>query len=400
MKFSILWNVLFKVLCITGCLVQLISILQSFFSYEMVSLISLNRPEWISSPTVTLCLRYLELLDWNRVETKYGKLFKRQTGIEGRQWQGTLTLSDILDLTPNTSNLLSQCRVRSLDGKIIEDVHPNSFFTITKFMTTEHICYKMTLTVDTAMHFQAIQSSLHYSRVFYEMKLNKPFSSVEILVPVITKRALPRISMAYANKFHKQRDREYSLHLSNQNISVIKLGYPYIRWICESFPDERAECVKSCRTSKTLETFGVIPFDEFYEEHLNHRLVSHENLINQSMGHQMDDIYISCFEMCTMAPCTYGFYLTSGNIGFSKKSIFEINTPSAPTMFVTFVARITFMDVTIYILSSLGIWFGFVIIDYDPLIVATKVAASIKTNNLTKAHPKYVWTIQRSISSE
>ena len=361
----------------------------------MVTLITLNRPMMMSPPSLNLCFRYLELLDWMKIERKYGRIFPR-IGEGSFMWQSVVTVSDILELTPPESSLLAECRVRSPSGKYTEFVSPESYFSSTKFVTTEHICYKLTPSIQTLIHFQAIQASLHYSRVFYELKLSKEVSWTEVTFPVITNRGLPRLSMAYASKFHKQKNIDYSLHLTFQNISVIKLGYPYEFFTCTKSFGDRDHCIEDCRMKLALQEFNRVPFDQFYQEPIDEKLIGHQQLLNESCSQLLDDQWSRCLNMCMIGPFRYSFYITSGNIGFRERSVIEINTPSTPNMNIQFVARLSLTDVTIYILSSLGIWFGFVVINCDPWIVIVSVSAFMKSKQIQTKPDKNVWTLYRS----
>ena len=101
------------------------------------------------------------------------------------------------------------------------------------------------------------------------------------------------------------------------------------------------------------------------------KLVSGQMLDNVTISRQMNDWQVECHQNCPTYPCSVSYCLTSGYLGarstFFSRSNVRVETSTHPTSFVTSYPQVPLLDFIIYVLSSLGTWFGLVIVSCNPM---------------------------------
>ena len=133
------------------------------------------------------------------------------------------------------------------------------------------------------------------------------------------------------------------------------------------------QCRDSCIEQKTLAKYGRLPFTSFFDvspDQSRHKLVSDKMLQNLTVAKEGNEWYKECQSQCPTFPCSYSYCLTNGLAGaqstFNSLSNLRVESSTYPTTFMTSYPQVTLLDFIIYVLSSLGTWFGFVIISCDP----------------------------------
>lgn len=87
--------------------------------------------------------------------------------------------------------------------------------------------------------------------------------------------------------------------------------------------------------------------------------------------------------MCNMYPCVNTYCITVGHadssvevMGKKSGSTIRIESPSFPNAYIIYVPQVPLLDFIIYILSSLGTWFGLVIIQCNPIALIQRYIGS------------------------
>lgn len=104
-------------------------------------------------------------------------------------------------------------------------------------------------------------------------------------------------------------------------------------------------------------------------------MISPSFLMNESIAQNIAQWYKKCYTSCPMLVCHYSYCLTSGHIGaaipingkVTNSSTFRVESPSTPDIYIEYHPNMKFLDLIIFILSSLGTWFGFVVISCNPV---------------------------------
>lgn len=85
-----------------------------------------------------------------------------------------------------------------------------------------------------------------------------------------------------------------------------------------------------------------------------------------------------CENRCKYMMCTYSYCITNGYSKATKLasdsddeqiSTIHVESFPSPSIYITYVPNLPFLDFVIYVCSTLGSWFGFVIVSFNPLNV-------------------------------
>ena len=314
------------------------------------------------------------------MEDKYGKRFPRETFTEKLLWMDVLTISDIFSFTPD--HFVDECSYRDETGDDI--VHSSPYnctvFNQRKYVTQQYICYQLYTKDEKLIKFDSIHSSLLFDKMIYEIRFSGQLSESIKIRTTINDEGYPDISRKFAPGYHKKRGKDIAIMISCQNFTNYKLGYPYDRNYCQEGGENFFQCIYDCYENVTLKNIGRLPYTSFYDEPMDKKLISHSMLGNLTLSKLLQQWFENCEKSCVTRLCSYSYCSTVGhsdtpvNIDDSKLgSTIRVESPSSPDTNTTYIPFLPSLDFVIYILSTLGTWFGLVIISCNPVNFIHKV---------------------------
>ena len=375
MSFAYIFNVCFKFICILGCVFQLQNICVSYFSFGTVTRNRFITPDRLSYPTLHMCFGYLhDMLEWESVGKKYGKVYPYDSNEGKLLWSNKLTVRDLFEFTPNVT--FDRCRYRDAignnvilaSGQTCADV-----FSVQKYIFQQYVCYALTKRKQESIDFDFIHSSLMYERELYNIDYSgKPSNVGKIRVTISDGNEMPSISRVYSPGFYKDKTENINLQISCHNFSNTLLGYPYDKITCAADGDHY-ECRDECLRKQTIKHLNRLPFAIFNVVPENIPLISDKQMKNITISKMYQKWYKFCDKSCPVYQCKYSYCLTlgqsavKGSLGGRPTSSIRMLTPINPTTNIQFFPSLPLLDFIVYILSSLGTWFGLVIISCNPL---------------------------------
>ena len=370
-----LWNLTFKIICFVGFSYQLQSIMISYFLFGTVTKTQIAVPEFTVVPSLHYCFLCLnDFINITAIERKY-KIKAGERNNEVFKLMDHISVADMFEYTPNEP--VEKCVIRDKSGNAL--VHAtkemcNSIFKTTKYIVQQYVCYKSEPVITTQYRTQAIVSSLRTEKMIYEISLKNIFSASRKVRTIVTAWRYPLLENIFAPGFYKKDGEPFTLQVSCSNISTKLLGYPYDKFMCHREGEfDFYQCRDNCMEQKILTSYGRLPFTSFYNDSFSqssYKLVSEEMLRNVTTSTQIARYQEDCHNGCPTHPCHYSYCLTtvdSAKSTFNSLSSFRVETPANPTSFVTSYPQVPLLDFIIYVLSSLGTWFGFVIISCNPV---------------------------------
>lgn len=373
-------NVLFTVFCILGCGYQLLNITLSYFEYKTVTLNEFHNPISQVYPNIHLCfLNIADLLNFSAIEDKYDIKIDKFNYTQLESLMDVLTIKDMLDFSPIFD--IPQCVYRDKSGKYInhgDTSECHKIFDIKKYLNLEYGCYAISAKESVSLYVRSITNSLAYDRVIYEISLNEIFALTRKVCPTITSWKYPYIDSSYAPSFLRRSEENISMQISCQNMTIHHLGYPFDSFRCQEEQEDYYQCINDCIDNLCLKHFNRLPFTSFYDYSdkniENIKMIGYNMIKNGTVSDFLDMFYDKCERSCPMYPCKYSFCLTTGHAdvstidqGFKEGASISIESSSYPHTYVTYVPKVPLLDSIIYILSSLGTWFGLVIISCNPM---------------------------------
>lgn len=182
-------------LCLIGFVLQLLDVSLLYFKFVTYGQIQIKIPVEISPPRLSLCFRYRDLIDFNRVSNDPrfdGKNFKLpldKLSNESIYMESYFNVSDIFEFTPNITSFFGESKRYYYDTDSVSCVyrHPRSFiaelkskeeceklFKVKKYIQREFICYFLYIWEDADKLYDIthVSFSKYFFGLMYHIYLN------------------------------------------------------------------------------------------------------------------------------------------------------------------------------------------------------------------------------------
>ena len=372
------FNVVYKLLCICGCVYQLQNVVLTYFSFETVTQNRFIDPVIVHFPSLHYCIRTLyDAMDRSYCKRKYGFDSLNKYGFENLT--DHITVAEMLKYSPDI--VIDGCRFRDQTGNEIIALETSEecykYFRTKKYIFQQYTCYQLIGKDYKPISFRSIESSMRFERVVYDMRLKGPLASFRKIRFTITNGGYPYVSRVYSPAFYKAATERISAHIYCQNFTINTLGYPYDKFTCEKEDMEHFNCIDTCLNETYIKKLGRLPFTLFHDYPIQMNLVSPPMIRNQSISLLLNTIYETCKKSCPTFPCQYDYCITMGHANTGQDEIvnkthvkegstIRVETTGQPNAFITYLPKLPLLDFIIYIMSSLGTWFGLVMISCYP----------------------------------
>lgn len=339
-----------------------------YFAYETASRIELSMPDEIPYPSVSFCLRYIELLNTTErlgLWKGHRKKPKNQT-----DEKSLFTVRQLFDLTPTEMHTIHRCHIRADDMihmKTVDGEKCRDNLVFTKFYMQEFMCYMYSVSSPKNFSIPAVSHSLHYPSVSYGLDLQNLSTAARGQIIVSTQdyeSQLPVQSRDFGKMFRisfKAGLVSYNLFYVDYRLhEVRKLPPPYESMCTESRTEEKYQCFRTCLI-ESMKMINRFPSTEMTTELVDFRHFSSDDLNNGSLrkiaGKAVTDCRIKCHrEACHRTYAVTG--LSSFKLRDPSVMYIRVLTPESATIVMTFHAKWNFVDFVVYMGSCLGIWFG------------------------------------------
>lgn len=306
---------------------------------------------------------------------------------EDYYWLDVLTVTDMLNFTPQ--GYIERCSYRDKTGNNIikSDKNMCDIFEIKKYINQNYICFRLKTKEDYTIDLKSVVNSFYNRRMLYEVQFGGIYVNVTKIRTIITHKDLPYKSRTYSLRFIKKKSTGIYLQLSCQNVTDTWLGYPYFNFICHTKHDMLwDDCVYYCMQKKSLKNFNRLPFDAFHGVPIDKKILS-PTLMNMYNVSETWSLWRNqCASSCKIRKCHYSYCITTGHAyamisdeGIEDhSSAIRVESASGPDISVHYYPQMYLLDFIIYIFSSMGTWFGLVIISCNPVTAFTHIAEKMK----------------------
>ncbi|KAI1286231.1 hypothetical protein HDE_11164 [Halotydeus destructor] len=335
------------------CSSQLYDVLSEYIRYATVTRVSLRRPITTRPPSLVVCLTLVSFIP--DYETK------------------AITVKAMYEATPKTDGLIDSCSVReqhSYKVKGLETKECEQFFDVIKYIKQRYVCYSFDLK-DNVLDFMVhhVTNSL-YSPRFYRVKLTAKFSGAAYFFLHVSYHKLRDHgkSQSFTEQFRSLNQSGYGDHnyvtLTYKSFRSRKLSAPYDTK-CRDYsqdPDfeSSSDCFEQCVRFKMVEALDELPFSIAIYDEAELQLITRQQLKNETISKTLDSAEELCIAKCASASCLSTEYtpVIISSAGHDRPYL-DLYITNEPETAVAYLAKHTLVDVTVYVLSSLGFWFGF-----------------------------------------
>ena len=122
---------------------------------------------------------------------------------------------------------------------------------------------------------------------------------------------------------------------------------------------------------------------------------------NRTISSEIDTLLDECSNLCYQKDCDIDYIMTESNKDKYPLLAFALHTPIAPGISITFYPSIKFLDLFVYSMGAIGIWFGFAFINWDPIVtfqLLNGMVYRVKENGQVSKKQEPVWILYKSNS--
>ena len=375
---------MFILICASGCLVQVHQVSDVYFKYRTSTKTQYVVKEVENYQTLVYCPRFTDILNRTRYK-EYGILPQPPQSLPHIYSEvGSLTIKDIMELTPKASETMNGCFFRNSNssGKLNLELHStkcSELFAVTKSVNGERVCYSFVPLTRVNYSVGEAASALTHETIAYELHLSSCIGRayVGILVshfsnPHEDTYYEPLISRMYGHhRANANTFKESIFFVYGVSFEILRLPHPYERGC--TLGHYQQKCYEDCLLKK-LTIINRASFSGFHSQPLDMKLLTWIDFKNKTMVSIIQTIYQECHVNCmAKLDCHMDFSITSviENKNPLKSLMFLSMIPKGPSTLAYSIPLLNFVDYLCHVGSSLGIWFGLSIYSLDPVMLLT-----------------------------
>lgn len=374
-------KIILTLITVTGCAIQLQSIFVDYFKFKTVTRNEYVTPYIMEMLSLSICTPYSDIVDYNRLwkVKKIGvkNLIRDEINF---MLQDSLSIREIFNLTPSSQSIVKFCSTRYKSTRILSGTYNhtkcNELFSVGKYFTQEFICYLIEPKVGLKVPFYSYMQSVDSPGEMYHIGIDSSIASrIKYLKLVVhSNESLPGVSKRFAFFSHVYRPTKTLYRVRFIRHYVRHLGYPYDPFLCIPAAANRVNCLEYCVNNKSIKAYGRIFPDLNTRNHYDYKHVSKRQAMDPEVSEYLDEIYSTCVTSCSNMDCNRDYTMTDYRaIEYDLMLKFVLETPVSPDILITFLPKINSMDLFVYVMSALGSWFGFAIIQLNPTIFLEKI---------------------------
>ena len=392
-------SLIFKMLILAGFLYQVSLLSFEYFAYSTTSNFNVIENYDIKlyarsrTPKLAVCLIYADILDMRMFTAKYDAPpagLRPWTSTYRQYIQSKVTVKDIFQMTPSSSDSLTGCYYRNIDGLLylkydnVSDCH--SLFTASRFYSIEFMCYAYAPKYP--IPIQTVSMTLNSPSFMYGLTLVEQLTKANKTLFVVYDSDYPFTSMLYGLP--------YSMWEDNKRVEGVTVRYNRILNQLQPPPFDTM-CIQNataCRI-RCYETASILLNREFSSNIVpfaskRHHL-SYDDLRNETVRQIVAATEQKCSSECMERGCSLTFTVTIADDTWlddhdSQPLLYvHVKTPQQPDIQVIAVARLDLFSFWIYLCNCFNIWFG---IDFMFFLrVGKKSMRKKKKKSRTRAKP-------------
>ena len=339
----------------------------TYFSYKIFSRVEISDIDLYRFPNIDFCTSYRDFnlkAKWAfYLNVSNSRLIKP-------------TIKQLFDLTPGANDTLVGCAYRFIgtENMVMQSAKEcKKSWKVTKYVSGVHVCYAHVSDPFFTYSLVKVTSALTHVGIIYEILLNEWLSKSRNMVMISTlypigfiadrRSALPMRSRKYLQVIVRDTgvtsDNYYVVQGTAYNITLLPAPYE-----TNCVPDVRADfCEPECNTKYKKEKLGRVPFHEMIADPSDDKMVSEEDLNNQTIKRIILQGNEECSKICIHHSCS-SFYTLTDAAGYYKPSlgnrsiVLAAGVPRSNGLIVRTFPMMVLIDFLNNIGVSASIWLG------------------------------------------
>ena len=379
-----LLHFVYVALCVAGMAWQVIQLGSDYFSYSTDTRIKIKYPTEFYFPTVTVCIRYNDIIDYDKANSQGHTWTTSLNYSEVQRVQREITIREIFDLTPNGSNIVETFCHRNETGyeyiRSDDEQSVRSVLNVEKFIYIEYICYRIEMKQPMRIKTNVVSVHPIASGTLGEMTMGRLFRNVtRYKVSLHDRQSLPYESLMVQPIIRRSGRDLKSLNTVFAfpgNFTITYLKAPYST-NCFDYGEihyfDRAHCIQSCVLKNTFKQFNKYPYSAFVENSTDHQLVNYQDAGDVERSQHLDRIASECEKSmeCRRKTCLSTTTITYLNIvdGTDEDFAVIVAVPQHPWTYISHYPSINLVTYIIYTMGAFGTWTGLSVISLNPFAI-------------------------------
>lgn len=280
-----------------------------------------------------------------------------------------VTVEQIFKLTPEFDEVIVSCEVRNVASFLIQSTNASKcieLFNFDRFFLTNYICYRLTLKNTASFDTEIIGNAIESLGVVYKLNILRSSLVFNRCMFISFHGSYPYYSRKLTQDITSEIDGKTKIPLFNRFIIRYKLyvtsllPVPYDTMCVDSHDYFNSIAYEKC-LSHALGKYNRIPFQTIIRHPSDLKPFTIDDLNNRTLNDAVQMAQIKCHRLNRGKKCSYNFSITQVTQDMSSHDHLEIinSIPIDPTVVIETDPRIDLCEFILYILSILGIWFGF-----------------------------------------
>lgn len=373
----------FAIVCGIGLLTHVFVISRRYFSYETSTKVIIDTDCGIKVPTLSFCVRYMDLMDPLVLQRKFNITLTDSTTTFDKYFgqTGKLTVADILSLTPSGRQVVINCMMRPVNQnrRVIhsrtrqEDCF--SLFDIQKFYMQSFVCYRFRPTNQSEdLTMDELSHSYNYEFVIYALRLMESLAHTEYAFLILSYDSFPFLSRSFGSlrktRVTEDSEQRPNSYIVQHKVTDIQLQAPPYDTNCDPDydPSFKSECI-----IRLMQTRGLnrVPNTEIVTRPYDLPHVQHNDDDNRTFRAIADQIYAECEAKYYRNRCSYRIAETAvrmeGEEKKEKSLRIRVMGPRGPNTHIQSEPGFPLSEYLLYVFSCFGIWFGISVNRFNPI---------------------------------
>ena len=376
--------------CFAGLVWQVSHVSLQYFAYRTTSRTELVTPRQLRHLKVAFCVRFIDLMDVERVFRETGVRLSRSQALDAEAFrfavanEGRLTLRQIFHFTPEAQQqLIVSCMHRPDDWDVHVDgdaeACARALNVSQRFLSQESMCYVIERRSPLTYSRSAVLLSTFYRRRVWEVTLSRVMDPAFLVNGVTFADGLPWTSRETAAAFFVRFSaadggrRSFDvLSLTPTHTTIRLLSRPFDTGCVPASGEQPHECRKRCLLREYASVDRIPAPTILLESDLTRvghlTLSSVRDARNRTLRSLFARFERTCEVACQQVVCEQQLTRTYATPEFRSEKLvgLALLAPLDPDLVTTAQPRMSFIDFFSFLASCFGTWFGISFLSLDP----------------------------------
>lgn len=366
------------VLAFVGFCYQVVQVSKEYFAFKVMYRVKSVMSREVRAVNINICVPY--------IETLIPEILQKDTGSLASD---NLTISQILMYTPSPEDVISSCRFRDRNIRMIAASRDQCYdrYTVNKNYVQSYVCYHVMEKTTTPLVMELITHGIDEPLVIGSIVLSEVFNNVTTIHAVPSGGPLPAlISRDYVDivTLSRKDNTGTILLISPSWFSTQELPFPYASRCIPRGNSLLASPYYRLTSACIRQRVGMmnrVPVTEYISDPINMTHVTDEDMRSETFAASIRKVYGDCYtehshevNYCRLAYST----ARTRVVKTSKPGIaITMQTQRSPDTLSQAVAVVQFIEYFSFVCSCFGTWFG-------ASFMSISCSSCLKKGNLVK----------------